>query len=89
MNRNSEAIAEGAIHLMQVLPGMGEHYSPAEVDLAVANVLTHYQRRLRRDLWERVDALRSDDPDPTRAGFVNGWDSALTNVLDLLNGEDL
>lgn len=37
----------------------------------------------REDMYDRVEALRSDDPDPD-SSFTNGWDSALTNVLDLL-----
>lgn len=61
-----EAVINGTIHLMQVLPGIGEHYSLDQVHRAIGNVLGNYDEHLRAHLVERMQGWLDSPPEGVR-----------------------
>jgi hypothetical protein len=82
-------IQDGAIHLMQVLPGMGAHYTPEQVDMAIDNVLSNhrattllYVREQLTRLWESMPESWTKE---TQEGYVLGYRQAIADATALLS----
>jgi len=82
-------IQDGAIHLMQVIPGLGDHYMESVVNMAIENVLEHAEERVLAEVREKLDRLWASTPESwsvtSQEGYMLGYKQAIRDAIMLLD----